>query len=214
MVRSTAVTLAPEMTAAALAELCRLVRTRAWPGGHLEIGTAAGGTLCELMAATPHQPPFVVVDPMTYFPDQRRIVERNLAGHGLALERVSIREMRSQDAYQQARQRGERFDFMLVDGAHKFRHVLADLRWANLLTVGGVLTLHDYDLNTPGVIHAADDFLARNRNYCRQGLTDSLLIIEKTGADAPGGVRLMPMLTAWGWGVYWQWRTSWRKRFK
>ena len=53
-------------------------------GPHLEIGTAAGGTLRELMAVYPasKRSPFVVVDPLTFFLDQRKVIERNLSLEG------------------------------------------------------------------------------------------------------------------------------------
>ena len=50
--------------------LFELIRDRQLTGQHLEVGTAAGGTLCAMMQCFAEQsrPPFVVVDRMTYFP--------------------------------------------------------------------------------------------------------------------------------------------------
>ena len=78
--RASATTLAAETTGAERSALLDVLRQARLTGQHLEIGTAAGGTLKELMAIYPEakRPPFVVVDPLVYFPDQRRAVERNL----------------------------------------------------------------------------------------------------------------------------------------
>lgn len=89
------------------------------------------------MLAAQNLPPFVMVDPMTYFPDQKAAVEGNLAAYGLALEQMEIRV---------ARNSGENFDFILIVGTHRFHDVVQDLRWAGLLNVHGILALHDYML--------------------------------------------------------------------
>ena len=91
--RASATTLEPEISAGELARVVTLLRAGQLKGRHLEIGTAAGGTLKELMRAYPdgERPPFVVVDPMTYFPDQLAKVRRNLAAAGLDPDRVDFR---------------------------------------------------------------------------------------------------------------------------
>ena len=214
MARLSSTTLQSEMTQVELGELCHLLRERSWAGMHLEIGTAAGGTLCAMMKAATKQPHFMVVDSMRYYPDQRQIVEQNVISHGLPLKKVTIQEMHSWDGYIKAQKNGDRFDFILVDGSHKLRHVVEDLHWANLLNIGGVLALHDYHPNTPGVIIAADYFLAQNGNYRNAGLSDSLLLLEKINTDAPGGVRLMPDFWATLLQLYLQLRASLNKRLK
>jgi predicted O-methyltransferase YrrM len=180
------------MTPRELDALTRLVRERAKPGRHLEIGTAAGGTLCELIRAAVHAPPFVVIDPMTYFSNQKETVERNLEQHGISLSQVDIRVTRSWDEFHRAQAAGERFDFILIDGTHKFRYVVQDLHWAGQLETGGILALHDYTPQIRAVRTAANHFLSRNSNYRHIELVDTLLILEKTAPDGPRGVRLMP----------------------
>jgi hypothetical protein len=149
-------------------------------GPHLEIGTAAGGTLRELMQCySPPRPRFVVVDPFRYFPDQKRIVEANLRSAGLDPAEAELREAFSGDALAAARAAGERYDFIFIDANHEARHVIRDLRWARLLAPGGYLCLHDYQPNFPGVIWAVDRFLRRNGNYRRTAQHGSLIVIEK-----------------------------------
>lgn len=212
MNRSCATQLTSEMTPRELHALAALIRDRARPGRHLEIGTAAGGTLCEMVRAAVHKPPFVVIDPMTYFPTQKETVERNLASHGIPRQQVDIRVMRSWDAFQLARRAGEKFDFVLIDGTHKFRYVVQDLHWAGQVEIGGIIALHDYTPQIRAVQAAADHFLARNRNYRRIDLIDSLLIIEKYSPDGTRGVRLMSGIAAAVLHPLFQLENSLRKR--
>jgi hypothetical protein len=184
--RGCATTLAAEMTDEEHALLLRAMGDGPRSGQHLEIGTAAGGTLCRMMGSftDDNRPPFVVVDPMTYFPNQLEAVRRNLSEHGLSPDAVDFRVKTSAQAFEEASRNSERFDFILIDGIHKLLAVMQDLRWSRLLTVGGILCLHDYADAYRGVKYAVDRFLARNCNYQRLGLAGTLLAIRK---DAPSG---------------------------
>jgi len=214
MSRPCATTLASELADEELAALRDLLIKKAWKGKHLEIGTAAGGTLCAMIQAATHRPPFVVIDPMTYFEGQRQTVERNLREHGIDPADVSIRQARSWDALRAAKAAGERFDFIFVDGTHKFRYVIQDMHWAGLLNVGGVMALHDYLPVMPGVRWAADHFLRHNPNYKPVGLVHSLLLIEKVSADRGGAIKIMSGLQAAIVHGWLQISASVRKRLK
>ena len=192
MSRACAITLASEMTGGELHALKSIIQTKAFKGKHLEIGAAAGGTLCKMMEAATHSPPFVVIDTMKYFSNQRQTVINNLKQNGLSPENVDIREVTSADAWQESQSQRETFDFILVDGAHKFRYVIQDLRWAGLLRSGGILALHDYSSRLEGVQFAADLFLRRNRSFRKNSLTDTLLLIEEKDSVTGQEVRLLP----------------------
>ena len=172
--RASATTLAAEVSENELAALKALLKARRLKGPHLEIGTAAGGTLKELMRCYPDsgRPRFVVVDPMRYFSDQQAIVRKNLASAGLDPDQVDFRVGMSWPAFQQASRAGERFSFIFVDGSHKIHHVTEDLAWTRLLEPGGIICFHDYNRNFPGVMLAVDRFLARYRNYRAVGQVD------------------------------------------
>jgi predicted O-methyltransferase YrrM len=200
------------MTQPELDALRSILSTRQRPGRHLEIGTAAGGTLCEMMRAATHRPPFVVIDTMNYFANQRQVVEQNLLSHGLPLEQVEFREMRSWDAFKESRREHESFDFVLIDGTHKFRYVMQDLHWAWLVNPGGILAVHDYTPRLRAVKWAADYFLANNCNYHRLALAGSLLILEKTAPDGPRGPNLLPDAVASFMHPLFQFENSVRKR--
>jgi len=214
MARTSASTLSSELTPAELTHLCSLLREKNFSGKHLEIGTAAGGTLCEMIKAAENASIFVTIDPMTYFLDQTATVKRNLTNHGISLDRVEIREMKSESGLQVSKAARDSFDFILIDGGHKLYHVAHDLRWLELVAVGGVIALHDYGVHLRGVTFAVDYFLRLNSNYKVLSRAGSLLIIEKSDADPNGRVKTFPDWLARLVQIYFQLENSWRKRFK
>lgn len=183
--RTSATTLSSELWAEELSFLKELLPSVCRGGKVLEVGTAAGGTLREMMRCFDGagRPQFVVVDPMAYFPDQLDIVKRNLSENGLDPDSVDFRVGTSRDILGPAVAADERFDFMLIDGAHKIRHVTQDLGWLQLLNPGGLACFHDYNDRHPGVTKPVDRFLSKRRNYRRGDLVASLLAVEKTEAS-------------------------------
>lgn len=180
--RPSALTLEPELTPAERALLLDTLRRCRPDGPHLEIGTAAGGSLREMMRVyePAERPPFVVVDPFSYFPDQRAIVARNLASHGLDPSTVDFRVGESAALLPAALGAGDRFAFIFIDGNHKARYVMQDLGWTRLLTVGGLVALHDHKPKFRGVMWATARFLARNPHFERMAEAESLVILRKT----------------------------------
>jgi predicted O-methyltransferase YrrM len=183
--RASATTLEAEMTPEEAQALDRLLQSSNLSGRHLEIGTAAGGTLKRMMALYPKEarPRFVVVDTMKYFPDQMGIVARNLQSVGVDPAEVDFRVGDSWNEFRKAEAAGERFDFMLIDASHKLNHVTRDLSWTRMLKIGGYVAMHDYAPKFPGVMQAADRFLVRYPNYSREKLAGSLLILKKNAAS-------------------------------
>src|SRR5262249_9934465 len=184
--RASATTLASEVPEHELSALLACLRTRRLTGTHLEVGTAAGGTLQELMRcyADGARPSFVEVDASRFFPDQLKIVHKNLASAGLNPDQVEFRISKSWPAFLRAEQTGDHFSFIFIDGSHKIHHVTEDLAWTRLLEPGGLVVFHDYSERFPGVTLAVDRFLARYRNYRIVERVESLLIVEKTAAGA------------------------------
>jgi predicted O-methyltransferase YrrM len=193
--------------------LCTLLAEGPARGGHVEIGTAAGGTLCAMMGAfTPTAcPPFVVVDPMTYFPDQLEVVQANLRGHGLDPSGVDFRVGTSDAVFARAEAEGERFDFILIDAAHKIRYVMQDLRWARLLNPGGLLCLHDYCEAHKGVMWPVDRFVRRNPQFIRERCVHRLLALRRE-SDAPVCITGWDQCWAAAWSLPLQWGASLGKR--
>ncbi len=180
--RRCATTLEGEMTSEEHRLLVELLGSGERRGTHLEIGTGAGGTLCVMLNAfaQDNRPRFVVVDKMRYFPNQLESVRKNLARHGFDENTVDIRVSESDPAFACAEAVNERFDFVLIDGSHKVRAVMSDLRWSRLVNVGGIICLHDYSARFLGVQMAVNHFLRRNRNYQRIALAGSLLALRKS----------------------------------
>lgn len=185
-IRQSASTLNPELSPTELDAIRTLVRKHPKEGAHLEIGTAAGGTLRELLLCySEPRPKFVVVDPFTYFPNQLEIVKRNLREAGLDEETVEFREDFSWPLCKKALKNGDRFDFIFIDGHHGPHYVMRDFRWTRMLQVNGFVCLHDYRPNFPGVIWAIEYFLKKNQNYTRIAHVDSLVILQKNSAGKP-----------------------------
>jgi predicted O-methyltransferase YrrM len=186
MARPVAQTLTSELSASELDCALTYLRSPSFTGPCLEVGTAAGGTLCAMMAgcAAAARPQFVVVDNMEYFPDQLATVRRNLERHGLDPSVVDFQIATSVSAFPLAAAAGKQFEFILIDACHKIRQVTEDLRWTRLLRVGGVVCLHDYGGPHRGVTLAADRFLRRYSNYTRERLEGSLLVLRKTAPSA------------------------------
>lgn len=176
--RECATSLQPEMSPAEHELLLSVLKESAHKGLHLEIGTAAGGTLCAMMQ-TVQEAPFVVVDPMTYFPQQQDIVVRNLREHQLDPNRVDFRVSTSRDAFKEATKKQDSFDFILIDGCHKIRSVIQDLKWLRRLNVGGTVCLHDFTPVHRGVFLAINRLLSGWSNYEILGQADSLLALRK-----------------------------------
>lgn len=172
-------TLSAELSNDELTSLIGIIREKSFRGKHLEIGTAAGGALCCMMNAFEDRdrPPFVVIDPMTYFVDQLNIIKKNLRDNGISPDRIEFRVMKSNEAFIRAIQNRESFDFIFIDGAHKVNYVTDDLRWAGLLKKGGILCLHD--TNVRGVRLAVDRFRRRNPHYETVKSVNTLLILVK-----------------------------------
>jgi predicted O-methyltransferase YrrM len=183
--RASANTLASELFDDELACLLQYARTSNRGARFLEIGTAAGGTLCRMMGgfSDAERPRFVVVDPMNYFPNQVEIVKRNLSQHGLPPEAPELRISTSAAAFPLAEAAREEYDFMLIDGSHKIRYVTEDLRWTRLLRAGGIVCMHDYGPIHKGVTLPADRLLSKHPNYRRECLTRSLLVLRKESAS-------------------------------
>ncbi len=202
------------MTDTELSALKSWVQEAGLGGPHLEIGTAAGGTLCFLMGLYSDglRPPFSVVDTMAYFPDQQGIVNRNLADNGLRADEVDFRTKSSDAAFAEAEQANDRFDFILVDASHKIRYVMDDLRWMRLLNVGGIACFHDYAPRFKGVRWPIDRFLRRNPHFTRVGQADSLLCLRKERAGDGSEVSLGDRLWARVCSPILQWDLSLQKR--
>lgn len=194
--RESAINLCSEMDEHELVAMRKVIAENKFTGPHLEIGTAAGGTLREILKCyDKERPSFVVIDPFSYFPNQLDIVLRNLKESGLSADGIEFRKGYSWPECEKALNNKERYDFILIDGHHGFKHVMQDLRWTRMLNVGGVVCLHDYGSRFPGVAWAGDKFLQKYPNYKVIEHTGTLFVLKKS-AEGSSEVSWLDILHA------------------
>lgn len=183
--RPCATTLESELTEEELECLLELIHTQSFGGNHLEIGTAAGGTLWQMMKAyhDDKRPSFVVIDPMKYFPNQLQVIHQNLKEHGLSPDTVDFRVGTSEEIFPNAERKQEKYDLIFIDGAHKVRYVMQDLKWSRLLNRGGLLILHDFSPNYRGVWYSVNRFLKKNPHYSIVRQVDKLIALQKDASS-------------------------------
>ncbi len=164
--------------------LQRILSENRFSGRHMEIGTAVGGTLKELIEVYSDRdccPEFVVIDKFTYYEEQLENVCRNLRGKGIDPSTVTFWKGTSEDFYDRESAAGGKFDFIFIDADHRHYPVTVDLQWADLVEQGGFVCLHDYSSKFPGVIWAVDRFLKKNLNYEIFDRAGSLIALKKIG---------------------------------
>ena len=181
--RRSAITLESEISDKEREALWEVLKDLSLKDVHLEIGTAAGGTLHEIYnfykSSGRDIPNFWVVDPMKYFPNQYDVVRENLTKNCVNISKVRFLQNISSTAIKVAFTEKPTFDFILIDGSHKRKYVTQDLMWSRFLNKGGILCAHDYSLKFPGVCKSIDLFLKKYDNYKLITLTESLIIIRK-----------------------------------
>ena len=152
-------------------------------GLHVEIGTAAGGTLKELLrlyADEPVKPNFLVIDPMTYFPEQLKIVKDNISTVSYPDERVEFMISKGGEAFDKFRL-GDvcPISFLLIDGSHKIKYVTQDAQWLDFVEIGGVVCFDDYQAGFQGVDWVVDQVVNSSKCFERIAYAGRLLILRK-----------------------------------
>ena len=182
MARSSAVTLESECAPEQQLLLRRILSENRFTDRHMEIGTAAGGTLKQLIGVYSDRdycPEFIVIDKFTYYEGQYEIVCRNLRGAGIDPSTVTFWKGTTEDFLDRERAAGRTFDFVFIDADHRHYGVTVDLQWADLVRENGIICLHDYTEKFPGVVWAVDRFLKENSNYEIINRTGSLVALKK-----------------------------------
>jgi hypothetical protein len=141
-----------EISPAEMMGMKEVLRRSHFNGNHLEIGTAAGGTLKEIINCyVEPRPNFFVIDPMTYFPNQFEKICQNLRSANIDPKVVTYWKGTSAQFLKSYETRDKSFDFIFIDGNHAHYFVMLDLAWCDRLSVGGVVCLHDNSPAHPGV---------------------------------------------------------------
>ena len=216
--RKCAKSLNSEMTNLELDSMIAVLDEMSLKGLHLEIGTAAGGTLCKLLKFYNkhklYSPKFMVVDLFQYFPDQFGVVCENLIKNGFSPEEIEFLKSDSRSVFLEICTQNHSFDFILIDASHKVKDVMQDLKWARLLNLGGVLCLHDFSLHHRGVYFAATRFLRANPNYKIHSRKGSLLILIKKYESHNREVNFIDEILAHIIHPFFQFEVSLKKRLK
>jgi hypothetical protein len=185
---------------------------------YLEIGTAAGGTLVEIIKYRNHleagKADFIVVDPFNYFANQFEIVLQNLKNNNITKDAVRFFKMTSRESFVNHRKDvvKDGLDFILIDGNHKINYVMRDLCWGTCLNVNGFLLIHDYSEKFPGVYRAVNRFIAKNDNYQVIDITDSLLTLRKNSISNSTEVTGLDLIRSDLWALFYQLKASFLKR--
>ena len=207
-----------EITEVEMKSLLAAIRERYLKGEHLEIGTAAGGTLCRLInfynKECGESPPFMVVDPFEYFPQQFETVCLNLQKHAIDPKGIKFVKSGSKEAFASISNQPPELDFILVDGNHKIRYVTQDLRWVRFLRPGGLLCLHDYTPRFPGVYLSAKRLMKKHSNYEVVSQVESLLILRKRKMSSKCEISLIDQTWAFFLSPFFQLKASLSKRFR
>ena len=182
--RQSGIDLSSECTLAERSCIMDAIKTIKQGGNFLEIGTAAGGTLKEIIKTADEEKleaAFYVLDPFTYYPDQLTKVCQNLSKSDIDPSRVTFWEGTTDSHITKALEDRLNFKFIFIDGDHKAYPVMNDLRWMELLEVGGVACFHDYCDKFPGVAWSLEHFLSRNDQFRIILKSETLRVVKRNG---------------------------------
>ena len=218
MSRESAITLKSEMTDAEVYSIKNAIKDSKLTGLHIEIGTAAGGTMCEILKCYQNElkvvsPQFIIIDPLTYFDDQYEKICLNLKNNGLSQNNITFEKSKSSVAFRNLSAHAGEIDFILIDGNHKVNHFVGDLRFSRYLKAGGLLLIHDYSKGFKGIHSATNDFLSRYTNYEVLSHVDCLLILRKKSISNSLEISPLNLLSAYFCNLLDQVLNSLRKRF-
>ena len=213
--RQSAITWKSEMAEDDLSLLLDNLEIADFSGSHLEIGTAAGGTLVELgkfYQEKKKKVKFLVVDPMSYFDNQLEIVKANLDKNNIDPKSVEFLVGTSKQVFDSSVRRDLNLDFILVDGSHKCRHVMKDLKWIQHLNINGIIAFDDYQSGFDGVDWVVDNFLKRHPGFEVIAQGQRLLLVKKVKARVGPMVSVFDLLVAEALNPFFQLKKSIMKR--
>lgn len=135
----------------------------------LETGLAFGQSACYMLSAST-QPSLVSCDPFQ-IEDYNGIGLKNIKANGFSDRHTHI-DKRSELALPQLIEEGRQFDFIFIDGDHKFDGAFVDFFFASkLLKKGGIIIFHDMWMRA----------LVLTANYIKKNRSDFEVVKLKSG---------------------------------
>ncbi len=146
----------------------------------IEIGSALGGSMLHMAAATsdaPHSSPLISIDPDSATRDIMRFVMQR-EGYGERLRQI----VKTSDlAVAELRELQDASGLVFIDGLHSAEAVVRDFRsYAPLVAVGGALAFHDVCPAIHSVMGAVVEHVLPDRRFLAKCLVDGLLVLERT----------------------------------
>lgn len=128
-----------------------------------EIGSA-DGRFAQLMCENIPGLQLYCVDPYIPYENNWRSADYQQKAYETALERLSTynaKIIRTTSIEASLKILDESLDYVFIDGAHDFDHVMEDIiAWSRKVRKGGVVSLHDYyEFKTGGVIRAVNAYV-------------------------------------------------------
>ena len=150
----------------------------------IEVGTAAGGTLAQLINysnETGRNDEFIVIDTMKYVSNQFETVIENLNKSGVRTDKLNIWPGTTSEFLKNTVIRSEfQIALLFIDAEHKPRPLYKDLMLTKYLMKGGYICIHDYGGKFTGVTWLINRMLRLNKKSLKIfGKIDNLIIIEK-----------------------------------
>lgn len=171
----------------------------------LEIGFGYGRSACYIMAAT--QQPHTVMDPFQDHYNRQALANVEACGFG---DKLNFIEDFSHHVLPQMVKDGRKFDFIFIDGDHKFDGIFVDFYYADmLLNPGGSILFHDTWMRSTQLVMS---FVEKNRKDYRKMLINqnNMLLFQKVGQDKRNGMHFKEFYTTkrifkhaliqWIWG--------------
>lgn len=214
--RRSGIDLSSECDAVEIEALKQAITLAPSNGDALELGTAAGGTLKELIKfskSSGKNYQFHVIDPMTYYPDQLEKVKDNLKSAEINPDEVDFFVGTSDDLLKSNQFHNLSLSFIFIDGDHRAYPLMKDLRILKNLQEGGIACFHDYKERFPGVIWSLDYFLKKNSNYEYISKQNSLVTIRKLGETDTTEVSTLDLIGAKIFQYQHKYKRSIQKRF-
>lgn len=169
----------------------------------LEIGRLKGGSLMAIHYANrlTRECKYLSVDNHSKYNREINPLDENDARLRDYFERTGSGEfVLSTESSAQARERNREkaFDFILIDGSHKYFDIVRDCEWLYQLRDRGMAAFHDVHEKHPGVMKAVMEFFGHGRTanewrdksgvrYKIISHDDSMLVVQSMGMDWEAG---------------------------